>query len=404
MRMRRAGTVGEGLLEGLLVVVRGCTPSARDGSYSLPFARSGRACGTGACRSSSSSVAEQADRRRFRRIQTPDRRPRSRFRAARRGHRPCASLRHRYRARANAPSGSFASRSRLASLADVLPRVAPRSFLDKRRPRGAPIPPRSRRTRNSSTSPKRTRARARATMSTARTVVEWSARGGDGARARRSSRAVAPSSVAADQGSSRRGSSSPGHPGPTDDETPACARPRAPARRRSQTLQTTPPRHPSGTPSSAPPPRTPATPSESGATGLNFSSFLPGARAAPPASPRPLADESEVLARLNGPDRAVVADVFAARLAALRATRDRWIAGDVRGAAAALTRAGDDSAVVDVCRGALESRTATRAGDALTLELAAVLVPLAAPLLPLAARRARGRGASIQSVGGGGVR
>ena len=82
------------------------------------------------------------------------------------------------------------------------------------------------------------------------------------------------------------------------------------------------------------------------------------------------------------PDRAVVADVFAARLATLRATRDRWIAGDVRGAAAALTRAGDDSAVVDVCRGALESRTATNpGGDALTLELAAALVPLAAPLL-----------------------
>lgn len=78
----------------------------------------------------------------------------------------------------------------------------------------------------------------------------------------------------------------------------------------------------------------------------------------------------------------MVADVFAARLVTLRATRDRWIAGDVRGAAAALTRAGDDSAVVDVCRGALESRTATNpGGDALTLELAAALVPLAAPLL-----------------------
>jgi katanin p80 WD40 repeat-containing subunit B1 len=200
-------------------------------------------------------------------------------------------------------------------------------------------------------------------------------------------------------------------PGPTDDETTA----RLPGSGAAtlETLQMTPPRLPSGTPpprlpsgtppprlpsgtppprlpsgtppprlpSGTSPPRTPATPS-SGATGLDFSSFLPGARSAPPASPRPLADESEVLARLNGPDRAVVADVFAARLATLRATRDRWIAGDVRGAAAALTRAGDDSAVVDVCRAALESRTATNpGGDALTLELAAALVPLAAPLL-----------------------
>ena len=164
-------------------------------------------------------------------------------------------------------------------------------------------------------------------------------------------------------------------PSPTDDET--IARVLGSGAATLETLQTTPPRHPSGTP----PPRTPATPS-SGATGLDFSSFLPGARSAPPASPRPLADESEVLARLNGPDRAVVADVFAARLATLRATRDRWIAGDVRGAAAALTRAEDDSAVVDVCRAALESRTATNpGGDALTLELAAALVPLAAPLL-----------------------
>ena len=208
--------------------------------------------------------------------------------------------------------------------------------------------------------------------------------------------------VAADQGQGHPGQGHPGqghpgqgHPGSspsaspalglTDDETTARAPvPGATTPQTPQALQTpqTPLRTPPGPlPSGTPPPRTPAT-SSSGATGLDFSSFLPGARAAPPASPRPLADESEVLARLSGADRAVVADVFAARLVTLRATRDRWIAGDVRGAAAALTRAGDDSAVVDVCRGALESRTATNpGGDALTLELAAALVPLAAPLL-----------------------
>ena len=284
-------------------------------------------------------------------------------------------------------------------------------------------PPRSRRTRGSSTSPKRTRARARTWR---RSKRPWRARGWN-ARARRTEASAAPSRVESRRirvrvtpvrGHPGQGHPGQGHPGSspsaspalglTDDETTARAPvPGATTPQTPQAPQTprTPLRTPPGPlPSGTPPPRTPAT-SSSGATGLDFSSFLPGARAAPPASPRPLADESEVLARLSGADRAVVADVFAARLVTLRATRDRWIAGDVRGAAAALTRAGDDSAVVDVCRGALESRTATNpGGDALTLELAAALVPLAAPLLRSPHARARGRGASVQSVSGGGVR
>ena len=117
--------------------------------------------------------------------------------------------------------------------------------------------------------------------------------------------------------------------------------------------------------------------------GLDFASFVPGANVGDGASHAPQLDEAAVLARLGGPDGATVSGILAARLTSLQVTKMFWTKGDVRGVAGALNKAGDPSVVVDVVRSVLDAPqvAGAGAGETLTLELAAALLPLTAPLL-----------------------
>ena len=363
------------------------TPTCgRDGSYPTRARRTVGARDTGRPRgpSSSSSVAEELDDD----VSLPGSDAGSKDSLEAEGARD--ELGRRF------VDGSFASPA--AARVVARPRVSPRSPRQTTATSRRSDPPRSRRTRGSSTSPKRTRARAR----TRRSRRPWRARGWN-ARARRTEASAAPSRIESRRirvttpvrsprsGSSGSGSSGfeseresgSGSDGRRDDR--ARARPRRDDATDAPGAADTPDAPPdaSGTPSFRDP-----SASDAGdlverrdGFGLFFVSPRRARRAARvAATPRGRVRGSRASERVGsrgGGGRFRRATVTLARRARSVDRRRRSRRGG------GVDSRGDDSAVVDVCRGALESRTATNpGGDALTLELAAALVPRGAAAPP----------------------